>query len=445
MSKNVKNKLLFALLVSVGLCLAAAAVYQLPPVQQRLGWRLETLRLRVWRAWRPPEAQVFVPVGLLTAPAVYQATTPPTAQHQPTPAFPPLASPEPTRTAVTLTSSPPPQPLLPPQVSLSGVTHEYQQFNNCGPATLAMALSYWNWTGDQRDTRAALRPNYSEVDDKNVNPGEMAAYAADQPGLIALSRVAGDLELLKRLLAAGFPVVIEIGFQQHPRDWMGHYILLSGYDDAKEQFITQDSLIGADLPRSYAEIETGWQAFNRAYLVVSPQERQAEVLGILGDQADPQENLRTAVQAAQQHLQQLEVSPTADERQRFFAWYNLASSLTALGDYPAAAQAYDQAFKVYPLIPEDNRPWRMLWYQVGPLQAYFQVGRYQDVITLGNQALNSAGGPLLEEVFYWLGRAREAGGDLEKAIYDYKKAVEINPDSTPAKLELERLGLPVGI
>jgi tetratricopeptide (TPR) repeat protein len=111
-----------------------------------------------------------------------------------------------------------------------------------------------------------------------------------------------------------------------------------------------------------------------------------------------------------------------------------------LGEYEAAAQAFDQAFTTYASIPEEDRPWRIVWYRPEPLEAYFQIGRYQDVLNLGNQALDSAGGPLLEEAFYWLGRAREATGDLEKALYDYRKAVEINPNSTPAQEELERLG-----
>ena len=34
-----------------------------------------------------------------------------------------------------------------------------------------MALSFWGWQGDQRDTRAYLRPNFATVDDKNVNAG----------------------------------------------------------------------------------------------------------------------------------------------------------------------------------------------------------------------------------------------------------------------------------
>ncbi len=442
MSKMIKNKFLFVLLGILGLCLAAALFYSLPPVHERLAWRVETLRVRVLRILKPPEEQVFVPHGRTTEPATWPAatsTTLPAPQH--------FSGTRQTATEVsavlipTETPTPAATATLPAGVNLSGVTHEYQQFNNCGPATLAMALSFWGWQGDQRDTRLALRPNFAAVDDKNVNPAEMVAFSESQAGFKAISGVGGETDTLKRLLAAGYPVVIEIGIQQHAKDWMGHYLLLTGYDEEQGRFITQDSLIGANLPRDYSEIEAGWRAFNQVYLVVFPQEKEAEVRGILGAQADPQDNLRSAVMKNQQALGLLDGAASASSLERYFAWYNLGSSLTALGDYPGAAQAYDQAFQIYASIPEDDRPWRMLWYQSGPYEAYYQTGRYQDVITLGNQALDSAGGPVLEEAFYWLGRAREATGDLAKAVYDYQKAVEINPFSTPAKQELERLGI----
>ncbi len=423
-----KRTLTIALLAGLFLCLAGGALYNLPPVHERLAWRVENLRVGWQRALHPPEQQVFVPQDQSMAPTGSPsrptATLLPSATPTPATSGTPLPGPTPTR-------SPTP---IPAQAALSGAVHEYQQYNNCGPATLAMALSYWGWQGDQRDTRRLLRPSFGTIDDKNVNPWEMTAYVQEQAGLQAVSRLGGDLEMLKRLIAAGFPVVIESGIQPHPKDWMGHYLLLTGYDDAQARFTTQDSLVGADLPVSYSEIESGWRAFNNVYLVIAPDERQAELLALLGDQADQAVNYRSAVTGAQQETARLA------GRDLFFAWYNLGSGLTALGDYPAAAGAYDQAFAVYADIPEDDRPWRMLWYQAGPYEAYFNTARYQDVIALGNQALDSAGGPLLEESFYWLGRAREATGDLEKALYDYRRAVEINPNSTPAKQELERLG-----
>lgn len=431
--------ILFASLTVVILCLLASAAYMLPPVRARLAWRVDNLVAQVQRKINPPEEVVFVPQGSVDE--IVQATLRALSALTPSPTFPLAtdtpapAQPGPTETpvpSVTPTLTPTP---LPAQTILSGVRHEYQQMNNCGPATLSMALSYWGWQGDQRDTRLGLRPNFNVVDDKNVNPYEMVAFVSNQPGMQALARFGGDLETIKRLVAAGFPVMVEKGHQDKPRDWMGHYVLITGYEDERERVITQDSLIMADLPVKYDVLQEEWRAFNDVYLVIYAADRHAELQALLGMHADPIFNLKEAAKKAQIEAEQL------SGRDLFFVYYNLGTSLTALQEYPAAAAAYDQAFSLYPEIPENDRPWRMLWYQTGPYEAYFHTGRYEDVIELGNQTLNTAGGPILEESFFWLGKAREAQGDLEKAIYDYKKAMEINPDSTPARDELARLGV----
>ncbi len=427
--------LVWLLAASAACVLSVSLVYWLPPVHDRLAWRLDNLRVKVQRIINPPEEQVFIPQK--TAPprespsaegnlqpaqtATPEATTLPTPLATATPILPPTASPTP----------------LPGQVQLAGVRHEYQQFNNCGPATLAMALSFWGWQGDQGDTRLYLRPNFATIDDKNVSPWEMVEFIETQAGLAGRSQPAGDLDLLKRLLAAGYPVIVEIGIQQHPRDWMGHYVLLTGYDDERSRFITQDSLVGSDLPLDYDEFMQGWRAFNNGYVVVYPPERQAELAGLVDLASQPEPHF-LAIERARQEADSFTGESEAIDR--FFSLYNQGASYTALGEYESAAEAFDRAFSVYADIPEEDRPWRIVWYRPEPLEAYFQAGRYQDVISLGNQALDSAGGPLLEESFYWLGRAREATGDLDKAIYDYRKAVEINPNSTPAQEDLERLG-----
>ena len=423
------------LLVATLLCLLVVGLYSLPPIHDRVAWRVQNVRTQIRHALDPPEQVVFVPQEQVDA--IVQATLQALAPSVTPSPVPSLA---PTLAGPTETPVPSPTPTLPPtpipdRVTLTGITHEYQQMNNCGPANLAMALSYWGWQGDQRATRAFLRPNFKDFDDKNVMPAEMVAFVETQTGFKALARFGGDLDLLKRLVAAGFPVMIEKGFQPPKEDWMGHFELVSGYDDGRRRLIAQDSYIMPDFPVPYEDVTSGWwRDFNYAYLVVYPPEREAEVFSILGPQVDPLANYRYAAEKARQEI------PNLSGRDLYFAWYNLGSSLVGLEDYAGAAQAYDQAFIIYPQIPKPDRPWRMLWYQVGPYEAYYHTGRYQDLIALGNQTLNSVGGPVLEETFYWLGKAREASGELEKAIADYQKAAAIHPGSTPALAELQRLG-----
>jgi len=412
------------------LCLSGVLLYNLPSIHERLAWRVENLRVQVRRALNPPEQVVFVPQEQVATAvqSTLQALTPS-----------PAASPTPTSTAPGLTQTPLPSPTatttptpLPAQALLTGIRHEYQKFNNCGPANLSMALSYWGWPGDQRDTAAFLRPGEY---DKNVNPAEMVAFVEEMTDLAALARVGGDLQALKRLIAAGFPVVIEKGYDPPHDDWMGHYLTLNGYDDAQGLFIAQDSLIMPDFPLPYDLVEQRWRDFNYVYLVIYPPGREAEVRSLLGTQASQHSNYEYAAQLAAQET----VALTG--RDQYFAWFNLGTNRVALEDYAGAAEAYDNAFAIYPAIPEEERPWRVMWYMDGPYAAYYHTGRYQDVINLANNTFFALGEYTLEESFYWRGLAKEALEDLNGAIFDLRKAVELNPNYTPPRDELVRLGV----
>ncbi len=422
----------FTLAGLILLCLASIVLYNLPPINERVAWRLANLRVQVRRALNPPEQVVFVPqeqIDAIVESTLAVLTPPATATLENSIATP--TEPDATRTAApspTMTPSPTP---LPQQALLTGIQHEYQSFNNCGPANLSMTLSFWDWSGDQRDTAAYLRGGEY---DKNVMPGEMAAYVNERSGLNALVRVGGELETIKRFIAAGFPVLVEKGYDPPDDDWMGHYLTFNGYDDTLVQFTTQDSLILPDLPVPYDQVEERWRDFNNTYLIIYPPDREADVLSLLGPDADEIHNIESATQRAREEISVL------DGRQLFFAWFNLGSNLVALGDHAGAAEAYDNAFAVYANIPEDERPWRVMWYQDGPYAAYYHTGRFQDVIDLANTTFFALGEYTLEESFYWRGKAKLALGDMNGALFDLKKAVELNPQFTPAHEELEKLG-----
>lgn len=409
------------------LCLFAVVAYNLPPIHDRLAWRVDNLRAEIKRFFNPPEQVVFVPQEQVDAivDATLTAMAPPvTATVLSGPTETPAASATPSLTP----------PTLPASAALSGIRHEYQKFNNCAPASLSMVLSYWGWTGDQIQTRAYLRPNF-EADDKNVNAFEIVNFVEKQTQLKALWRVGGNLEQVKRLLAAGFPVLIEKGLHPHDDAWMGHYQILSGYDDAKGRFLVYDSYEGP--PEAYGvpydAILPFWRHFNYTYVVIFPPERQADVQSILGPNSDPQANFRSAAELA------LRETSNLSGREQFFAWYNRGTNLVFLQDYAGAAQAYDNAFSIYATLTEAERPWRVLWYQDGPYAAYYYTGRYQDVLNLAQTALVTVDKPVLEETYYWRGLAKAALGDQPGALEDLNRAFTLNPNSTPAGEELQRI------
>lgn len=432
MFKKKKNRALkIVLIVLAGIALLVA-VYFIPPVHDRLSWRLDNLWAKIFYFFNPPDENAFTPGQQAEMESIVNQTQTalapkPTATLQPS--LTPTNYIPPTATA---TASPTPSPTsIPDAVRLEGVVHEFQKFNNCGPANLSEALSYWGWEGDQTVTGSWLKPNQ---EDRNVMPYEMVDFVESQTDFNAILRYGGDVELLKEFVAAGFPVIIEKGFEEEVEQqlWMGHYGVITAYDDAKGWFLVQDTYVAADYANPYEKIERHWRSFNYAYIVVYPPEKESEVLSILGPDADETTNLQHAAQKAQDEIAVLH------DRELFFAWFNYGTSLMYLGDYYGSAQAYDQAFTIYADIYP--KPWRIMWYETGPYFSYFYTGRYQDVIDLANATLSNSFVPAIEETWVWRGRARVQLGEIEGAIEDFREALKWHPDWWVAEAELEALG-----
>lgn len=419
--------------------LLAVALYQVPYVNERLAWRIDSWKARIKYALNPPEEEVFIPSNQQAqiediANATLRALT---RTPTPTPTLTPTitATPHPQVTpTITPTASPTPTP-LPNLALLPGITHEYQLWNNCGPANLSMSLSFWDWEGNQRVTGAYLKPNQR---DKNVMPYEMTAFVNEETDLKAISRIGGDLETIKSFIAAGFPVLLETGFED-PREeveftgWMGHYEVVNAYDDAESEFYIQDSYLGPQIASSYQDMENRWRAFNYLYIIVYPPEKEAQVLDLLGPHADETFNYQEAAAKASNEIYAL------SGRAQYFAWFNRGTNLVALDDYTGAALAYDEAFRIYSELDEEERPWRMVWYQTGPYWAYFYTGRYYDVLNLATQTIENVSEPVIEETWYWRALAKEALGDVSGAIADLQKAVKLNENFEIGWYHLERL------
>lgn len=433
--KNFKR----VLLVVVGVVFLCGLAAMLPPVRERIAWRVDRLRNRVVYAFFPPEEELFVPQG--------QQATAVVAPREPAAETP---GPAPSATATlnlpTPTTGPTSTP-LPAAVLLEGVRYEDQHglWNYCAPATLSMALSYWGWDGTRLDTGKYLKP-FDE--DLNVMPYEMANFVEDRTELASVVRSGGNLTLLQRLVAGGFPVVVEKGALIRETTtgqvtWMGHYNLVVGYDDASREVIVRDSYYSPpkyplDLRIPYDELMQEWQGFNYVFLVIYPPERQDEISALLGDYADGTRSNQIAFQKASDEIY------TGNGIEKFFAWYNRGTSQVALQDFYGAAQSYDEAFNYLANMAEDQVPkkiMRVVWYQTGPYFAYFYSGRYQDVIELAEQAMGlPTQGPYLEESFYWRAQSRLALGDNQGAIEDLRKSLEYHPGFIPSVELMNQLG-----
>jgi tetratricopeptide (TPR) repeat protein len=396
MSKRLRNMLI----ALASLLLLAILIYQIPRVNAAVSWRLEKFTIYFKNTIRPPGP---VPTALPVTPK--PATPTPAQTSTPVAEFLPTSTP---------TATLPP---LPAQATITSPAYEKQTANNCGPATLSMALRMYGWEGTQADIASFIKP---VTGDRNVNPEELRYYVRTQAGWLNLEyRVGGSIDTLKRLIAANYPVIVESVTSLDPNDalgptddlWAAHYILLTGYDDSAQTFTIQDSYRGADLKVTYAKLEEEWKPFNNLYLVMYFPQFEEEMKSLLASNWDPDLNRQNALIASQ--------ADSAKNPKDAFAWFNLGSNLVYFDRYDEAALAYDKAREI-------GLPLRMFRYQFGPFLAYFHSGRNDDLLALTDYARGVT--EMSEETWLWYGFGLYRKGDNAGALKAWQKADQINPN-----------------
>ncbi|MFK7805541.1 MAG: C39 family peptidase [Anaerolineae bacterium] len=433
----------FLLIVGVGFAFSVPALLRalpsryllyLPEPLQQLGARGHAEALPAAKndgATRPEISElVLAPAASPTAAPI--ATVPPAVVIVSTPsddssnsALQSTNTPEPLPT-FTPTSIPTTTPLpYLPDARVSDIQHQFQSWNNCGPATLAMSLSHFQIFREQEETANWLKPN---PEDRNVSPEELVAYVQSETQLESIARVNSDLDTLKRFISNGIPVIIETGIDPPGdyswMDWYGHYYLVVGYDDSQQKLWVYDSWLGSgENPEgervnsedgriiNYADLDNHWRQFNRQIIVSYAPEDADLVADIIGrENLDDTTMWQNTLDRTRQDLQA--------EPDNAYLWFNIGTIYNNLGEYELAAAAYDESRRL-------GLPWRMLWYQFGPYEAYLNTERYADVIELADVTLFQR--PYFEESYYYRGLAKIALGETRDGQRDLQAAADFNP------------------
>jgi hypothetical protein len=339
----------------------------------------------------------------------------------------------------TLAPTPTPAPTatlapLPERVILDGLGVIRQTFNNCGPANLTQVLNFYDHDITQAQVASYLKPS---TEDRNVSPWQIADYVNEQTHLSAVAFSGGTLEIVKRLVAAGFPTVVEKGYELPQSGWWGHYLSVFGYDDTLQEFYSQDSFLGpwdgSGRTDSYEEIDYFWQQFNYTFYVVYRPQDEAIVSSLLGpEMLDEFTMWNNAAGRADQE--------TKADPENPFAWFNLGTSLTRLGQLTGSAEYYRGGAQAFDQAREIGLPPRMLWYQFRPYMAYWKVGRAEDVIALADATLATQGGRNVEETYWYKGHALLTQGDVAGARVAYQTALTVNENFYPAQISLNSIG-----
>ncbi len=305
-------------------------------------------------------------------------------------------------------------------------------WENAAPVLLGVLLQYQNVTVDASSLAAKLRPNPL---DAAVFPYEIEDYIFNQTSLQALYRFGGDIEILRRMVDAGLPVLLQKTYTgTDVAGWAAEYALVVGFDDFEQRLelivLREGSMRSEQI--LYEDFMPAWLPFGYAYFAILPTGRSGDLARILGENFSDTRNYAVAMEIIDIGLQRNLV-------QTYWSYFAGATLLTYQGEYQRAALLYDDAFFLSYRMPEEQRPWRALWYNSRPYWAYYYTGDFERVITLADETLTNGGNRGLEESLYWRAMARNVLGNLTGALADVQAALQVHPQFGPGLYLLEQL------
>ncbi|MDP3965466.1 MAG: C39 family peptidase [bacterium] len=316
------------------------------------------------------------------------------------------------KSSKSLKSAPPPPPKespLPKTKILPITYHTFQTFNNCAPAALSIALSYYGIFKSQEVLAADLRPNNNPRginDEKSTTPDRLGAKAQEY-GLTPYFRGNGNINLIKRLVASGFPVLMRTLLEAD--EDFAHYRVIKGYDDTTEEIVQDDSYQGKNIRYSYDEFLKLWKPFGYEYLVLVPENKIAIIDAILGEEANAKISWHNAIRTAESEL--------AQNSGDILARFNLSVALYYAGRYVEATKEFEKVEYVLPRLT--------MWYQIEPIRAYAALGNAGRVFELSDKILNDKN-PAFPELYLLRGEMHVAEGNLAAAKAEFQKAVLYN-------------------
>ncbi|MGH2544517.1 MAG: C39 family peptidase, partial [Ardenticatenaceae bacterium] len=302
-------------------------------------------------------------------------------------------------------------------VYLPNITHDYQRFNNCGPVSTSMALSYYGVNLTQYDIAPIVK---GAPTDTNAAPHELSRYLQEQ-GFAAPVRFNGDLDTLRLLLSNQIPVIVEQWLDRPDDELTAHYRLVRGYDLAAGVIVVNDSYTGPDRRYSGADFDSWWRAFHRVYIPVYRPDQEPLVRAIIGEANWPAEVMWQ--QALERAMQEVQAAPN------LYSWYNLGEARLRLGDGEGAVEAFEQSLAF-------GLPVRMPWYVFAHLEAFNATGRYERLLEVSQPYVDAH----VEEIHYHRGVALEGLGRPQEALAEYQLAASLNPRLQAAVEAAARLG-----
>jgi hypothetical protein len=206
----------------------------------------------------------------VAAPAADESTSVSAQVTAPVPAANPIA-----------VAIPAPEPKdAPAMVVFDDMKHVWQSLNNCGPASVVMALSTFGVDVSQEFARVPLRGTNVL---SGMGPQRVDGWVNANFGLRSVWRNNGTNDLLRRLVANGFAPMVTQWMQDPSISRVAHWRVVRGYDDAAAAFYVNDPMLGNMVPLPYKRFQSNWQSFSYRYMVIYDPKDESLLKAIIGD------------------------------------------------------------------------------------------------------------------------------------------------------------------
>lgn len=219
---------------------------------------------------------------------------------------------------------------LPARFQLTPLSYQPQTLNNCGPVTAMSVLSHFGVNVSQSRAAASLKDSGG---DPQVSSLELYNYLG-RYGLGGVIRYGGTPDLIRELVAAGLPVVVQQRLQSGSNT--AHFRTVYGYTAGT--LISSDPLLGPSLRLSDRNFNRLWHYYNGEYLVMYKPNQASKVRAILGQDFNLAGNWRRILKLGQQNVKRAPNDP--------YFWWGLGKAQLRLGNASAAAKSFDRAVQI---------------------------------------------------------------------------------------------------
>ena len=196
----------------------------------------------------------------------------------------PAAQKPPEHAALLQKFAPEPQAVAKPTLaaaSTAPMRHIWQSLNNCGPASVVMALSTLGVDVDQETARLALRgPDWR----RGMGPQSVGPWVGELYGLRSTWRNNGTNAVIKALISNGFAPMVTQWMEDPWVSRIAHWRAVAGYDDRTGAFYVNDPMRGRGVALTYEWFDKNWQQFSYRYMVIYRPEDEPLLRAIVGEE-----------------------------------------------------------------------------------------------------------------------------------------------------------------